>query len=85
MLFLSDNNQTDIIEAFDSTSRYFNDVLNIDNPYFEHMVGQIYPTELQLNKTNSANTEAPFLDLDLSIMNSIVSSKIYDKRDDFNF
>ena len=41
MLSLSDNNQTDIIEAFNSTSRYFDDSLNIDNPYFEQMVGQI--------------------------------------------
>ena len=49
------------------------------------MVGQIYPTELQLNKANSSNTEAPFLDLNLSITNGIVSSKIYDKQDDFNF
>ena len=49
------------------------------------MVDQIYPNELQFNKTNSANTEAPFLDLDLSITSSIVSAKIYDKRDDFNF
>ena len=55
------------------------------NPYFEQMVGQIYPTELQLNKANSSDTEAPFLDLNLSITNGIVSSKIYDKRDDFNF
>ena len=47
MLSLSDNNQTDIIEAFNSTSRYLDDLLNIDNPYFEQMVGQIYPTELQ--------------------------------------
>ena len=46
MLSLSDNNQTDIIEAFNSTSRYLDDLLNIDNPYFEQMVGQIYPTEL---------------------------------------
>ena len=46
---------------------------------------QIYPTELQLNKANSSDTEAPFLDLNLSITNGIVSSKIYDKRDDFNF
>ena len=38
-------------------------LLNIDNPYFEQMVGQIYPTELQLNKANSSDTEAPFLDL----------------------
>ena len=49
------------------------------------MVGQINPTELQLNKANSSDTEAPFLDLNLSITNGIVSSKIYDKRDDFNF
>ena len=49
------------------------------------MVGQIYPTELQLDKANSSDTEAPFLDLNLSITNGIVSSKIYDKWDDFNF
>ena len=49
------------------------------------MVGHIYPTELQLNKANSSNTETPFLDLNLPITNGIVSSKIYDKRDDFNF
>ena len=48
------------------------------------MVGQIYPTELQLKKANSSDTEAIFLDLNLSITNGIVSSKIYDKRDDFN-
>ena len=39
------------------------------------MVGQIYPTELQLNKANSSNTEAPFLDLNLSITNGIVLLK----------
>ena len=49
------------------------------------MVGQIYPTELQLNKANSSDTEAPFLDLNLSTTNGIVSSKIYDKRDDLKF
>ena len=49
------------------------------------MVGQIYPTELQLNKANTSDTEASFSDLNLSITNGIVSSKIYDKRDDFNF
>ena len=73
---LSANNQTDIIEAFNSTFRYLDDLLNIDNPYFEQMVGQIYPTELQLNKANSSNTKAQLLDLDLSITNGKVSSKI---------
>ena len=54
MLSLSDNNQTDFISAFNSTSRYLDDLLNIDNPYFEQMVGQIYPTEL-LNNLNDIN------------------------------
>ena len=85
MLSLLVNNQTYIIEAFNSTSRYLDDILYIDNPYFEQMVDQIYPTELQLNKANSSDTEAPFLGLILTITNGIVSSKNYDKRDDFNF
>ena len=49
------------------------------------MVSQIYPSELQLNKTNTFDKEAAFLDLHLSISNDIVSTKIYDKRDDFDF
>ena len=72
MLSLSDNNQTDIIEAFNSISRYLDDLLNVDTPYFEQMVGQIYPTELQLNKANSSDTEAPLLDLNMSITDGIV-------------
>ena len=49
------------------------------------MVNQIYPPELQLNKTNISDTEAPLLDLHLFVANGFVSSKIYDKRDDFDF
>ena len=49
------------------------------------MVNQNYTPELQLNKANTSDTEAPFLDLHLSISNGYVSSKIYDKRDDFDF
>ena len=82
---LNHDNQADVIEAFNSTSRYLDDLLNIDNPYFEGMVNQIYPPELQLNKANISDTEAPFLDLHLSVANGFVSSKIYDKRDDFDF
>ena len=85
MTSLSDVKQAEIIEAFKSTSRYLDDLLNIDNPYFEGMVNRIYPPELQLNKANTSDTEAPFLDLHLSISNRFVSSKIYDKRDDFDF
>ena len=57
---LNHDNQADVIEAFHSTSRYLDDLLNIDNPYFEGMVNQIYPPELQLNKANVSDTEAPF-------------------------
>ena len=65
-------------------SRYLDDLLNIDNIYFEHMIDRIYPAELQLNKANSSDIEAQFLDLNLSISNGTVSTKIYDKRDDFD-
>ena len=82
---LSRENQADIIEAFNSTSRYLDDLLNIDNIYFDQMVNRIYSTELQLNRANSSDTEAPFLDLNLCISNGTVSTKIYDKRDDFDF
>ena len=85
MLSLSNNNQTDIIEVCNSTNKSLGDLLNIDNSNYEQTVGQIYPTELHLNKAYSSDTEAPFLDLNLSITNGIVSSKNYDKRDDFNF
>ena len=79
---LSREIQADIIEAFNSTLRYLDDLLNIDNIYFDQTVDRIYPTELQLN---SSDTEAPFLDLNLCISNGTVSTKIYDKRDDFDF
>ena len=59
--------------------------MNIDNPYFEGMVNQIYPPELQLNKANISDTEAPFLDLHLSVSNGFVSSKMYDKCNNFDF
>ena len=82
---ISPENQADIIEAFNFTSRCLDDLLNIDTIYFEHMVDRIYPAELQLNKVNSSDTEATFLDLNLSISNGTVSTKIYDTRDDFDF
>ena len=85
MTSLFDAKQAEIIEAFKSTFRYLDDLLNVDNPYFEGMVNRIYPPELQLNKANTSDTEAPFLDLNFSISNGFVSSKNYDKRDDFDF
>ena len=60
MMSLSVDKNSEIIEAFNSTSSYLDDLLNIDNTYFDGMVKQIYPSELQLNKANSSDTEARF-------------------------
>ena len=85
MMSLSDDKQADVIDAFNNTSRYLDDILNINNVHFDNMICQIYPSELQLNKANTSDTEATFLDLHLSLSNDIVYTKIYDKRDDFDF
>ena len=85
ILSLSDDNQSDVIEAFNSTSRYLDDLLNIDIDFFDSMVSRIYPSELQLNKANVSDTEASFLDLHLSISDGFGKTKIYDKREDFDF
>ena len=61
MMSLSDDKQADVIDAFNTTSRYLDDILNINNVYFDNMVSQIYPSELQLNKANASDTEAAFL------------------------
>ena len=82
MMSLSAENQFEIIEAFSSTSRYLDDLLNIDNTYFDGLISQIYTPERQVNKANSSDTEA---DLHLSIVDGFVFCKSYNKRDDFDF
>ena len=84
MLSLSEDNQSDIIKAFSSTSPYQDDLLNNDNNFFDSMVNRIYPSELQLNKANMSVIEASFLDSHLSISDGFVKTKNYDKRDDFD-
>ena len=76
MMFLSVDKQADVIDAFNTTSRYLDDILNINNVYFDNMVSQIYPSELQLNKAIISETEAALLDLHFSISNYMVSTKL---------
>ena len=78
VMSLSYYKHADVIDAFNTTSRYLDGILNINNVYFDNMVSQIYPSHLQLNKANTSDTEAALLDLHLSISNDIVSTKIYD-------
>ena len=75
MKSLTKEKRYDIIDAFNSTSRYLDDLLNIDIIHFEHMVHIIFPAELQLNNANASGTEAAFLGLNLSIHSDIVSTK----------
>ena len=86
MLKLSkSNNNDELIETFNNTSRYLDDILNLDNPYFANHIADIYPPELELNKANYTESEADYLDLNIKINNGKVCTKIYDKRDDYNF
>ena len=60
MMSLSDDKQAGVIDAFYTTSRYLDDILNINNVCFDNMVSQTYPSKLQLNKVNTSDTEAAF-------------------------
>ena len=71
----SDDKQADIIEAFNTTSRYLDDILNMNNIYFYNMVRKY--TMQSSNLINTSDTKASFYDLDLFISNDIVSTKIY--------
>ena len=89
MLSLSEDTQSYVIKAFNSTSRYLDDLLNIDNNlhnnFFDSIVNRIYPSYLQLYQANVSDTDASFLDIHLSISDGFVKTKIYDKRDAFDF
>ena len=60
MMSLPDDKQVDIIDAFYTTSKYLEDIFNMDNVYFDTMISQIYPSELQLNEANISDTESAF-------------------------
>ena len=73
MLSLSDDNQSDAIEDLNSTSRYLDDLLNIDNNFFDCMVNRIYPSELKLNKASVLDTEASFLGFYIYLYRMVLS------------
>ena len=57
MMSLSNDKQADVIDAFNTTSRYLDDILNNNNVNFDNMVGHIYFSDLQINKANTSDTE----------------------------
>ena len=69
-----------------NTYRFIDDLITInDDGIFEKNIKNIYPAELELKKESQVNTSAHFLDLNIEINNSKFDSKLFDKRDDFNF
>ena len=62
MSYLHKPKQYDLIDMFNDTSRYLDDIFTIDNPEFEKHIPDIYPTELQLNKANTSDKEISFFD-----------------------
>ena len=86
--FMSDLHKSkrhDLIDMFNDTSRYLDDIFTIDNPELVKYIPDIYPAELQLNKANTSDKETSFLDLNIKVIGSDIHTSVYDKRDDFGF
>ena len=77
--------QFDLIDKFDDTSRYLDDIFTIYNPVFAEHIPDTYPRELQLNKGNTNDKETSFLDLHIKVIGNNIHTSVYDKCDDFGF
>ena len=75
----------DLIDKFNDSSRYLDDIFTIDNPAFAEHIPDIYPREFQFNKANTSDKETSFLDLNINVIDNNIHTSVYDKRDDFGF
>ena len=75
----------DLIDKFNDTSWYLDDILTIDNHEFAEHSPDIYPRELQMNKANTLDKETSFLDFNIKVIGSNIHTRVYDKRVDFGF
>ena len=82
MKSLSEESNPNLLKLSARRLNILDDLLNIDNKYFDVLISKMYPSKL--NKTNSSKTDTPFLNLHLSISDEFISCKNYDKRDDFD-
>ena len=65
---LQKSKRFDLIDKFNDTSRYLDDIFTIDNPEFAVHIPDIYPSELQLNKANISDKDTSFLDLNVKVL-----------------
>ena len=82
---LQKSKRFDVIDKFNDTFRYLDDIFIIDNPTFAEHIPDIYPRELRLNKTKTSDKETSFLDLDIKVIGNDIHTSVYDKLDDFGF
>ena len=68
--------QFDIIDKFNDTSRYLDDIFTIDNPTFAEHIPDIYPRKLQLNKANTSDKETFFLDLNIKVIGKDIHTSV---------
>ena len=73
------------VKLFSSTFRYIDDLISLNNNAFESYLDQIYPPELSITKETKSDKEASYLDLLITVKDDKFHTKLYDKRDDFNF
>ena len=79
-------NEKKLARSFNFTFRYIDDVLSLNNSRFGDFVDRIYPIELEIKDTTDTDTSSSYLDLHLKIdSEGRLRTKLYDKRDDFNF
>jgi hypothetical protein len=79
-------NEKKLARSLNFTFRYIDDVLSLNNSRFGDFVDHIYPIELEIKDTTDTDTSASYIDLDLEIdSEGRLRTKLYDKRDDFNF
>ena len=83
---LKDKKKKHFSKFFNFTFRFIDDVLSLNNPYFSQYPHLIYPSELEIKDTTDTRRTASYLKIFLNIdVDGRLHTKIYDKRDDFNF
>ena len=80
---LKKSKRFDLIDKFNNTSRFLDDMFTIYNPEFVEHIPDIYPREIQLNKANTWDKEIYFLDLNIKVIGDIIHTSVYDKRNDW--
>ena len=82
---LQKSKRFDLIDKFNDTSRYLDDIFTFDNPEFAEHIPDTYPRELHQNKANASDKETSFLDLNIKVVGSNIHTSVYDKRDDVGY